>query len=219
MRLIKGADVYSSEGTKLGNLDRVIVDPNTKEVSHLVLERGVLFPTKKVVAMDMVNHDIEDNITLTSPKQDLEEFQDFEETHYVNLDETDYPDAGVQASYWYPPLNLAWWRAGGTDVHVAYPDMPAFIAKTTQNIPEGTIALEEGAKVLSRDEKHVGNIDQVIVDSEDNRVTHFVVNEGVLFTERKLIPVTWISDIKEHEIHLSVTAKVLDSLPEYQTVK
>ena len=73
--------------------------------------------------------------------------------------------------------------------------------------------------MISQDGKHVGNIKEVIVDPQDNRVTHFVINEGVLFKERKLIPVLWISEIDEHAVHLSSTSKVLERLPEYQPVR
>ncbi len=219
MRLTKGADVYSSEGEKLGTLDRVIIDPDTKEVTHLVIAKGLLFTTNKIVAMDIIDQEGKDRITLRSPKRNLDEFQDFEETHYVNLDQTENPSSDeLPVSYWYPPVNLVWWRAGGTD-NAIYPAMPAYVPRTKQNIPEGTVALEEGAKVISGDGKHVGNIKQLIVDPQDNRVTHLVINEGVLFKERKLVPVTWISGMDEDEVRLTVASNVLDHLPEYQAVK
>ncbi len=221
MRLTKGADVYSSEGKKLGTLDRVILDPKTREVTELVISRGHLFPAKKIVSMDAVEQEVKDKITLRGPKQDLDDFLDFEETHYVDLEQTENltnDEVLVPTSYWYPPLGLAWWRAGGTDNPI-YPAAPIYVAKTTKNIPEGTVALEEGAKVISSDEKHVGNIEQVVVDSQDKRVTHFVVTEGVLFKDRKLVPVTWISEIDENEVHLSVASNTLDRLPAYQTAR
>jgi uncharacterized protein YrrD len=221
MRLTKGADIYSSEGEKLGALDRVILDPETKEVTDIVISKGHLFTTNKVVSIDSIDQEIQDKITLRSPKQDLDDFLDFEETHYVDLDQTENPtNDELPASYWYPPTNFAWWRMGSSGMAMPYyPAIPVYVPKTKQNIPEGTVALEEGAKVISRDGKHVGNIEQVIVDSQDNRVTHFVINEGVLFKERKLIPVTWISEIDEHEVHLSSASGVLDRLPGYQPVK
>ena len=219
MRLTKGADIYSSTGEKLGILDRVVIDPETKEVNHLVISKGGLFKTDKVLPMDMVNQEIEDQITLLAPKHDLDEFQDFEETEYVNVDETDTPEVVVPASYWYPPLNMVWWRAGGTEHPAMHPAMPQYVPKTKQLIPEGTVALEEGARVVSSDDKHVGNIEQIIVDEQDNRVTHFVVSEGVLFKDRKLIPVTWISHIDEDEVHLSTSAGVMDRLPGYELTK
>ena len=219
MRLTKGADIYSSTGEKLGTLDRVVIDPETKEVTHLVVSKGGLFKTDKVVCMDMVNQEIEDQITLLAHKHNLDEFQDFEETDYVHVEQADVPEIPVPATYWYPPINMVWWRAGGTDNPVMYPAMPQYVPKTKQLIPEGTIALEEGARVVSKDGRHVGNIDQVIVDEQDNRVTHFVVSEGILLKERKLIPVTWISHIDEDEVHLSTSASVMDRLPGYQMAR
>ena len=220
MRLTKGANIYSAQGEKLGVLDRVVIDPESREVTHLVIAKGLLFKTNKVIAIDLVNQEIEDKITLLNSNLDLDDLQDFEETHYVSLDEADNPNVqDVEAAYWYPPTNLAWWRMGSSGLAMPMPAMPAYVPKTKQLIPEGTVALEEGAKVVSKDGKYVGNIEQVIVDPQDNRVTHFVVNEGVLFTERKLIPVLWISQINEDEVRLSSTSKVLERLPEYQLAK
>ncbi len=219
MRLVKGADIYSSQGEKLGTLDRVILDPSTKEVTHLVIGKGLLFTTHKVVALDRVNPQIEDNITLLSPKENLDEFDDFEDADYVNLAPADRDGAeqDVEAAYLYPATNLAWWRSGMSGTYGGvYPSMPIYVRKTKQNIPQGTIALEEGAKVVSRDDKHVGNIEQVLVDSQDNRVSHFVISEGFLFKQRKLIPVFWISGIEEDEVRLSVDADFMDKLPGYQ---
>lgn len=213
MRLAKGADVLSSRGEKLGTLERVVVDPKTREVTHLVIAKGFLFTTNKLVSMDSVDTDAEGNITMRATAQDLEEFQDFEESQYVNLDSEEYPEGEVESYYWYPPTNMGWWRAG---MHVPYPGMPIYTLKTTQNIPEGTVALEEGAKVVSRDDKHVGDIDQLIVDEQDNRVTHLVIGEGLLFRERKLIPVLWISNIEENGIYLSVGSSLLERLPAYE---
>lgn len=185
MRLVKGADVYSAKGEKLGSLSRVIIDPNTRKVSHLVVEKGLLFTTNKLIPMSRVNPLNEEMIVLNSADE-AEEYQDFEESHFVSLEPGEYPSGEIATSYWYPPTDFAWWRTG---LQTVYPPMPAYTIRTTQNIPDGTVALEEGAKVLSADDKDVGNIEQLIVDPQDKRVTHFVVSEGLFFKERRLIPV------------------------------
>jgi PRC-barrel domain len=157
-------------------------------VTHLVIEKGLVFATNKIVPIDRVNPDDEERIVLTSLENDLGEFEDFEEAHFVNLDSADSPGSDVTTSFWYPPVDYAWW----TGLPALAPPMPVYTVKSTQNIPAGTVALEEGAKVTSADDKHIGSIEQLIVDSQDNRVTHFVIKEGILLKERKLIPVTWI---------------------------
>ena len=98
---------------------------------------------------------------------------------------------------------------------MASPALPVYSVRTTQNIPEGTIALEEGARVFSADDKEVGNIEQLIVDPQDNRVTHFVVDAGFFFKEHKLIPVLWIATLGEKQIRLSGSSSTLERLPAY----
>ncbi len=213
MRLVKGADVYSAGGDKLGTLNRVIIDPNTRKVTHLVVEKGLLFNTNKLIPIEQVDQQNEEKIILTSSEQDLKKFEDFEEDHFVSLDSADHPEeVGVEYAYWYPPPTFASWRSG---MQMLYPPVPTYVVRTTQNIPAGTVALDEGARVMSADNKHVGDIEQLIVEPENNRVTHMVINAGLLFKERKLIPVNWISTIGEKEVNLSVNAGTLENVPAY----
>jgi uncharacterized protein YrrD len=215
MRFAKGADVHSAQGERLGTLSRVIIDPNTRKVTHIVVEKGLMFTTNKIIPIDHLDPQNQDKIVLNSADQDLSHFQDFEEAHYVDLDTTEYPANDATKSFWYPPVDYAWWRTGMPSMAPIAPALPVYSVRTTQNIPEGTVALEEGAKVISADHKHVGSIEQLVVDPQDHRVSHFIIGEGFLFKERKLIPVTWIATIAEKEVHLSVNSGTLERLPAF----
>lgn len=215
MQFKKGAEVFSDASEKIGTLNRVVIDPRTREVSDLIVGKGILFRTDKVIPITLVDLDIEDRIVLKKTNQDiLEDFPDFETAHYVPSDEPDNPyHAEIDASYWYPPIHPGW----ATGIYSGYPyPSPQFVLKTEQDIPEGTVALEEGAKVISRDGEHVGNVEQILTESQDNRVTHFVISEGFLLKERKLVPAVWVTDVAEDEIHLSVESSLFERLPEYQ---
>ena len=213
MRFKKGAEVFSGEGEKIGTLDLIVIDPRTREVSNLVVEKGFLFKTDKVIPITLVDLDIEDRIILKKTNQDiLEDFPDFETSYYVPLDQPDNPfEIDIEASYLYPPLHPGLTTGG----YIGYP-RPQYVLKTDQDIPEGTVALEEGAKLISRDGKHVGNVEEIFTDSQDQRVTHLVVSEGFLLKEHKLIPAAWIENVTEDEIHLSVNAGVFERLPKYE---
>ena len=39
----QGTDVFSSDNEKIGTLDRVVMDPRTKEISHIIVREGFLF--------------------------------------------------------------------------------------------------------------------------------------------------------------------------------
>ena len=216
MKLKKGADVFSSVGEKIGSLDRVVLNPETKEVTHLVVEKGVLFTTNKVIPIEYVNMEVGDRITLEKTAEELKVLPSYDPHTYINLDKTDYPDEeqNLEAIYWYPPLHYPWWTTGG--VSSWYPK-PVYV-KAENVIPEDTIALEEGAKVVSKDGKHIGNVKQVIVESDEYRATHIVVGEGFLLKEQKLVPTLWITDVDEDQVTLSVSSGLFDRLPEYESV-
>jgi uncharacterized protein YrrD len=214
MRLLEGAEVFSADGEKIGTLERVVINPETDEVSHLVVKKGMLFSEDKVIPIEMVDLEIGDRIALKATDQDLEDMPDYEVSHYVQRDkwnQLDYQEDEIEAVYWYPPAR-AWWRTAG---FVGYPQ-PQFVVETEVNIPEGTVALKEGAEVISRDGKHIGNVERIITDPEDNRATHFVISEGFILKERKLVPTPWVMDVLEDEIHLFIKSNLFENLPEYE---
>src|SRR5437764_14992512 len=92
---------------------------------------------------------------------------------------------------------------------------PEFMARVQKNIPEGTVAVREGARVLSRDGKHVGDVAEVFTDPASNRVTHLLISHGVLSKDHKLIPISWIKLEAEDEVTLSVDTAIVENLPEY----
>jgi uncharacterized protein YrrD len=93
--------------------------------------------------------------------------------------------------------------------------VPDQVPETETSIPEGRIAISEGASVISADDQHVGDVERVIADSEGNTVTHFVIGKGFLLKEHKLVPAFWVSNMDGDRLRLSVDARVFDRLPDY----
>ncbi len=215
MRYVKGTEVQNAKGEKVGTLDRVVIEPSTNDVIDLVVGKGFLFRDDKVIPVSLVDAATDKQIKLKKTNQDIEkDFPNFEESHYVDVDRTTLANRNVetQAHYWYPPMNYVW-PAGGYPGY--YPALP-YVVRTERNIPEGSIPLEEGARVISRDGKHIGNVERVITEPGENHITHLVVGEGFLLKEHKLVPAFWISKVEEDEIQLSVEARLFDRLPDYQ---
>ena len=207
-----GVNVFSSDDEKIGTLHRVVIDPKTKEVTHIVVKEGFLFTEDKVVPMDLVGSVTEDRITLQGSKEHLDELPVYEETHYVPRDAT--ADDDMNTLYWYPPVELG--MGGYGRYPVSFYPQSLYVQKTEKNIPEGMIALAEGAKVISQDGEHVGKIETLITDPKDDRITHVVVSSGLLSKERRIIPAYWLDTVNDDEIHISVDARLLERLPEYQ---
>lgn len=69
---------------------------------------------------------------------------------------------------------------------------------------------------MTADAEHVGNVERLFVDPSSNKVTHFVISQGVLFKDRKLVPAHWVRSVDEDQVRLSVTSGLLEQLPSYE---
>jgi uncharacterized protein YrrD len=215
MKLKEDAKVVTADGQTVGHVDRVVMDPRTKEVTHVVVRKGWLFTEDKVVPIDLITGVVDDQVQLREGAGDLERLPDYEETTYIPLDEVERSRVPAESYppplYWYPPYPAAGWGAYGFGY-----GGPQYVARTKENVPEGTVALAEGAKVISADDQHVGNVEQVLTDPQADRATHLVISEGLLLKTRRLIPTTWISDLGRDEVRLAVGAQLIQELREYQ---
>jgi uncharacterized protein YrrD len=217
MKLKEDAKVVTADGQTVGHVDRVVMDPRTKEVTHVVVRKGWLFTEDRVVPIDLIGGVVDDQVRLREDAGDLERLPYYEETTYIPLDEVERSrvpadtQTRVAPLYWYPPYAAAGWDTFGFG-YVG----PQYVARTKENVPEGTVALAEGAKVISADGQHLGNVEQVLTDPQSDRATHLVISEGLLLKTRRLIPTAWISDLGRDEVHLAVGAQLIQELREYQ---
>ena len=211
IKLLKDAEVFSSVGEKIGLLDRVVLDPESKKVSHIIVTKGILLSTSKVIPISYVDLD-GDRITLTENAMELEDLPDFVETSFISTVQVDNPEQTADAIYFYPPHSFAWWSTGG---RLWYPK-PRYVLKTEKGIPDGIVALEEGATVVGENGEDIGNIVRVIVEESDKRASHIVVSRGFLSKEYKLVPTLWITDVTEDMVHLSIDSDMFERLPDHE---
>ena len=142
----------------------------------------------------------------------MDDFLDYETTQFVPVEQAGAPYENVEVNYWYPPVNFQMQAPRAGLISEAIPDQ---VAQTETSIPEGRIAISEGAQVMSADDKQIGNVEQVIIHSENNTVTHFVIAKGFLLKAHKLVPAAWVTSADDDKIRLSVEARLFDSLPDY----
>ena len=233
MEFQSGAKVVSATGDTVGHVDRVVLDPRTKEITHIVVRKGTLFKTDRVLPVNLVAEANADQVMLQASvtKGELDRLPDFEETEYLLADEQDYvnrPQANTDmpaatavmagttpALIWYPtsPSALAGY---GSMSNMPYVPASDYVTQTKRNIPDNTVGLKDGARVNSADGHHVGDVERVFADEGTHRATHLLVSHGLLFKTHTPIPVTWIASVTEDEISLAVSEKLLKGLPEYK---
>jgi len=228
MQFKQGAVVQTADGRTIGRLDRVVVDPRTKEVNYVVVRKGTLFTQDKVVPLTLVARADADEIVLREDAGELEDLPNFDERYYVPAEDNVGAPMGepgfAPQLYAYPPVlggNLGTMGAGfGTAAPQQMGAMtvgPGVVEHRERPIPDDNVALRAGARVIAADGDSLGRVEQVLTGSGTDEVSHFVVSEGLLFKDRKLIPISWVSQISEDEVHLAVDSRFVSKLEEYNS--
>jgi sporulation protein YlmC with PRC-barrel domain len=211
------AKVVDAEGKPAGHIDRVVLDPNTGTVTHLVVRKGLLLTEDRVVPIDLVAASDDDELRLRSAAGRLDGLPRFEETHYVPVGPMGTGDLETTAPpyYWYPPV--VGFQPIGSSAAAAYGyPAPGFASETERNIPGYTVALKEGSEVKSRDGHKLGTVTEVIVASPSapgRAATHLVLAGEQ--NQRKLIPAHWVAGANDDEIFLAVDAHLVNGLRDY----
>jgi len=214
MHFKKNTDVLSHEYKKIGQIDSVVIDPSTDEVSHLVVNKGFFFTKDRVIPITDVETISEKAVTLKKTAPAPDDYPEFDETHYI-------PNPGVEdfeQRQTYEASQLLWYHAAVQapflkSAPYPSPKEPLYYKKTDRNIPESAVVLEEGAEVIDNETKHVGTIEDIYNEEDSFKITHILVSTGLIKKDRKVVPVEWIKDIVEDTVRLHVNSKVLESIP------
>jgi sporulation protein YlmC with PRC-barrel domain len=227
----KNATVLTSDGQQIGHIRRVVLDPKTKRVTHIVIRKGLLFHDDRLAPIQMVAEATEDTIRLNEYLGEVQSLPKFDKQQYIALgdepfddDETEpFPVEGFASPmYWYPPKGTTGLETtaeaaslAGADTFAESPNTAETINMSQRAVPTGSVALREGAKVTDEDGKDVGRVELILTDSGSKQATHILITKGLVNKERKLIPTFWVKDFEANEIHLAAPASILDKLQPY----
>ncbi len=212
MELREGLPVYSAEGDKLGEIERVVMHPATLEVTDVVVEKGTFFTEERVIPIEAIKDADGDGVRLDAGI-DFEHFAPFEQRRYLPWEpgERGYVPEGGPRVIFMPPVGT-WGHPTTMDTMWGARRIEAMV----RNIPEGLVALEPGAEVYSADGEHLGEVERVFTSEDGSHVTHFLVEEGLFFKDRKLVPAAWVAAVKEEEVRLAVNADLVEATPAFQ---
>jgi uncharacterized protein YrrD len=195
----QNAKVLTANGEEIGNITRVVIHPETKIVTHIVVRKKGLFDNEeKLLPIDQIDWTTEDQITLHETADEIDVLPLFEEKRKIREEGSGFNRgesvSQVPTAYGMPMVVPA----------DRVPPEGRFITIVEQNIPSGTVAVKEGAKVITAEGKNVGKVEAVMADVPAEQATHLLVSKGLISEEKKLVPIDWVRWIEEKEIHLSV---------------
>ncbi len=199
-----GCHIIDKNGTRLGKLTHVVVDPATKEVAEIVLGESGILGRDAIVPVGAVTSAEHDAIHLELTKDQIGNLKDFVLSHFVEPEGYDPGSAawgsGALIAQGVGPVGAASGMEG-----LAYTP----IVESEEQIPEGDVDIRPGTEVWASDGK-IGHVDDVLVDGETKRVRAFLVKEGFVFHHDVEVDLKYVSAIGADRITLSVTKDDLE---------
>ncbi len=173
-----------------GKVSRVIIDPATKTVTHLVIEPKHRLGAGRIVPLDLVDTTAGD-IRLRCTVEEFGRLEAAEETELV-----DDMAGGLGLGSMYPSMGI------GSPVQAVVQDV----------VPLGEADVDRGEPVHALDSE-IGRVQGFLVDPGDHRVTHVLLQEGHLWGRKEVaIPVSAVTKV-ENGIWLNLTKKQVEDLP------
>lgn len=204
----KNATVMTANGHPLGSLHRIVVNPVSKVLAGIVVRTGSLLnPQEKVVPMDLIAKTTGEKVLLHSHPDTLESFEPFEERRLVDTNRNLEHHTDVE--------NIPLVIVGKPDLGMTVlPPAPGeqFVTAMEKNIPAGTVAVKEGANIITAEGRYAGSMESVFADTVDTQITHLLISNGLIAREKKVIPIHWVMTMDEDEIHLRVEKASIEEL-------
>lgn len=176
-----------------GHSTEVVLDPETDEITHLVVKEHHAPHTERLVPVSLVQDTTPNLILLRCSREKLSHLEPFVTTEAHRQEITHY---------------LA--VLGGAPVSV--PET-RWVTHKHKAIPWGALGVGRHAQIEATD-GHVGQLDEFLVEPVTDHITHLVLREGHLWDGKKVtIPVSEIDHIDGMVIHLKLDKRGVEALP------
>jgi len=188
------ANVECADGPG-GRSSYVIIDPTTERVTHFVVKGNGFRRTERLVSVDWIVETSPDLIRLRCTKDKLVTRELFIGTGHIQIKRSRYDQA---------------WHGLSSRI---VPRETVMVPTKYKRIPPGELAVHQGARVQATDGR-VGRVDGFLVEPETGRISHLVLREGHLWSQKNVaIPISQINRVGEETVYLKLDKRSIESLP------
>ncbi len=210
-----GVKVVLNDGTPAGRVNKVVLEPAKGDITHLVVGDGGALRQGRMVPIGRVLAGNEERVQLTIGRDELEASPEFDEDDFVPLEYGDWPGPYPMASQ---PI-VAWGRPYPVEGLPLAPPEPLpelpYVADWALHKPAGTTTLAPGMDVLAFEGQPLGRVARVLGDTETGKATYLVLVDSWEGGENRLVPVSWIREVRDGRIVLVVGPRVVRELAPY----
>ena len=183
-RIRIGSPILCGDGREVGEVDRVIVDPKSGELTHLVVRATHLLTHDVVLPISAVRDRGADAVTVTLGVLDLERLPDYVEEEYVSpAREETPPGAYGHGEALFPVLH-------------------------GRQTPHDLLV---GKEVDCRDGL-CGTVDELLLHPISRQVLSFRLRRAGALSRDVVVPAEWVLDARGERVRLDCSVRQLEDL-------
>jgi hypothetical protein len=213
-------DRVSCTDGECGALVRVIIDPVSRTLAHLVVEPADPPVTARLVPVDLIDPHAS-TITLTCDLAGFVALDSAGENRFLPAESDMLGYAAGQTRWlpYYPMSGVLGSTAVGAVGWASEPGAhggPQPRLVTYERVPAGEIQVHRGERVHAVDGE-IGRVRGLVVDPRDQHLTHVLLDEGHLWGKKEVaIPFTAVTAVNAGGIALSLAKDEVRDLPPVQ---
>ena len=201
-----GAGVSCTDGA-CGQVSRIIVNPATREVTHLAVDPKHRHGPGRLVPVDLADATT-GQIRLHCTLAEFQALRPAKETEAVpDLDLTGHASIAASQMNWF-----TWGHAAGGSGQAGAPQ-----EVTVDSVPSGEVDVRRDLTVCATDGE-IGQVQGLVVEPGGHHVTHVLLQEGHLWGRKEVaVPIGAVTKIGTLLVHLSLTKHQVKDLPPVDT--
>jgi sporulation protein YlmC with PRC-barrel domain len=201
-----GAEASASDGV-CGEVSRLVMDPVALTVTHLVIEPKHRRESGRLVPVHLVDTTT-GQIRLRCTTAEFDKLDPAEEIDQV--EGLDYGGGYGQAEAVQGYGGMGGIGATGMGIGMGVGHNTPVVVQDV--VPLGEVDVQRGESVHALDGE-IGKVQGFLVDPDDNRVTHVLLQEGHLWGRKEVsIPISAVTGV-DAGIRLNITKKQVEDLP------
>ncbi len=199
-----GVPVYATDG-KVGVLQYVVLNPETQEVSDLVIKCD-LFGDARVLSARYIDRVAEDGaIYLSVDKVVVRRSRKFERKEFVE------PEDAVVAAH--PDGRLYWQDVYG--VMATELPQPTSHVHIVSGVDDDEVLVGKGSRVFTALGERVGTVDHVVIDPDARKLLYLVVRLPGIRHRRVVVAASQVKEWQPDSVVLTLDKEALYALPPY----
>jgi uncharacterized protein YrrD len=213
-----GADVYSSDGEKLGTVRAIVLQPGANEVTHIAVDAGPHFPEPGFGDANIVSVEIAHLKSASGDRVDLDlteaAFQDmppYEHRHFFQAPDAErlQDESGLVARVW----------NAGVAIATSLASLGSGLTVPAEHFAKASFerSILEGSPVWRNEPNtEIGEVERVLVDEKTDEIAALVIKRGGLFQHEVVLPMRYVTEIREGVIHAQLTDDEIEALERFE---